>query len=139
MSSSPATHQDTAWYRLVRCLVLLYVASLDRKIARMLARLDTLEYLSPAYMALNDTCYFYEDIRDAYAAWLVDPSSPLPRQYDPNVRRRARWRTPPRPRHAGPRPHASAIHAPNPGYAPPTYARCTTTRAAPRCAPSSLA
>ena len=118
MPSASATIRDTPWYRLVRCLVLLYVAILDRKIAKMLAELDTLEYLGPAYMALNDKCYFYEEIRDAYRAWLEDPSNPLPRPNDPNVRAREQFRTP----HPGMRPHTPALRPAITGHA-----RCTTS------------
>ena len=116
---SAATLQDTAWYRLVRCLVLLYVAILDRRIAKMLQDMDRLEYLGPAYMDLNARCYFLEDIRDAYRAWLEDPTNPLPRPYDPNVRARARIRTP----HPGMRPHVQAARP-----AIRFRARCTTDK-----------
>ena len=120
MSSTPATHRETPWFRFVRILVVLYVAVLDRKIARLLAVLDTLEYEDPRYDVINERAYFLEDIRDAYLAWLEDPSNPLPQAYDPNVRWRLRFRIR-RPRHAGARALTARIAA-----ARPTRARCTT-------------
>lgn len=82
MSTRPQPHQESAWFRLVRLLVLLYVRALDRRIARLIIEMHALP-MDPAYDAafarLDDRCYGLECLRDHYKAWLADPGVGLPR------------------------------------------------------------
>lgn len=78
MSSRPAPiRQDSPWFRLVRSLVLLLVARLDRRIAAMLVALDALDQDDPRYDWLNEICYRHEDVRDYFLAWLANPTRDL--------------------------------------------------------------
>ena len=82
MSAVAVPRQDDPWYRVVRCLVLLLVASLERKIARLIAAMEALPEgarFDAEFARLDDRCYGLECLRDHYLAWLEDPSVPLPR------------------------------------------------------------
>ena len=75
MSSACPSRRDDPWLRFVRGLVVVLVAMLERRIARLIWKYEYSPDGACDFAALDRKISRLEDLRDAYVAWLADPEA----------------------------------------------------------------